>query len=303
MRVRPTSAGFLLFPTLLAMLLAAMNYSNNMAYILSFLILGLTVVALLYTRSNLRGLHIAAIQPQTAFAGGDITFSLEIHNRSSGKRLAVYLAAENKAAEYRLSAPLNVAPLSAAAVDIILTAPRRGVFSLSGITMVTAFPFGLFQVRRRLPVEKEYVVFPRPAGLRPWPLPEADITGEDNTAGYHFSGGDDFSGLRPYRPGESQRHIHWKAVARGRPLSVKEFSGGGSQQLWFDWSGLGGVGTEARLSQLTRWVLEADQQGCEFGLRLPGSLIQPDSGSRHTLKSLRALALFNLGVGGSSEEG
>jgi uncharacterized protein (DUF58 family) len=292
-----------LFPTLLAMLLAAMNYSNNMAYILFFLILSLTVVALLYTRSNLRGLHIAAIQPQTALAGGDITFCLEIHNRSSGKRLAVYLTAENTASEYRLSAPLNIAPRSAAAVDITMAAPRRGAFSLSGIILVTAFPFGLFQVRRRLPVEKAYLVFPRPAGSRPWPLPEADTAGDNNTAGYHFSGGDDFSGLRPYRPGESQRHIHWKAVARGRPLSVKEFFGGGSQQLWFDWSGLGGMGTEARLSQLTRWVLEADQQNCEFGLRLPGSLIQPDSGSRHTLKSLRALALFNLGVGGSSEEG
>lgn len=295
-RIRPTSSGILLLLTLLAMLLASMNYSNNMAYILSFLIFSLMIVALLYTRHNLRGLEVVTIQPQAAFAGGDITFITEISNRSSGERLSVYLAAAAPASDYRLFGPLSISPAATTAIEISLPAPRRGLYSLTGIIITTMFPFGFFQVQRRLPLGKEYLVFPRPAGTRPWPESVPDISGNDNAAGYHFSGGDDFSGLRPYRNGESQRHIHWKAVARGRPLSVKEFSGGGNHQLWFDWAGLAGLGTESRLSQLTRWVLEADQQNCEFGLRLPGTSIEPDSGSRHTLKGLRALALFNLSV-------
>ena len=86
--------------------------------------------------------------------------------------------------------------------------------------------------------------------------------------------------------------MDWKAVARGRPLSIKEFTGGGAAQLWFGWSQLEGLETESRLSQLTRWVLEAEQEGGEFGVRLPGITINLDSSSGHTIKCLEALALF-----------
>ena len=36
--------------------------------------------------------------------------------------------------------------------------------------------------------------------------------------------GDDFAGVRAYVPGESQRHIDWRAVARGQPLMTKQFA-------------------------------------------------------------------------------
>jgi hypothetical protein len=41
--------------------------------------------------------------------------------------------------------------------------------------------------------------------------------------------------------------------------------------LWLDWAQLPGLDTEARLSQLTRWVLEADRLGLGYGLNLSGN--------------------------------
>jgi uncharacterized protein (DUF58 family) len=109
-----------------------------------------------------------------------------------------------------------------------------------------------------------------------------------------MKGGDDFTGVRPYRLGEPMHHIDWKAVARGRPLSIKEFTGGGDARLIFGWEHLEGMGTESRLSQLCKWVLEADEQGTEFGLKLPDGMIKPGSGSTHTLKCLETLAVFQF---------
>jgi uncharacterized protein (DUF58 family) len=52
------------------------------------------------------------------------------------------------------------------------------------------------------------------------------------------------------------------------------------------------VGTEQRLSHLCYWALEYDGSNTEYGLRLPGVLIEPDSGERHRDQVLQALALF-----------
>jgi len=106
------------------------------------------------------------------------------------------------------------------------------------------------------------------------------------------AGGDDFSGYRNYRPGESLHHLDWKAYARGRSLLVKEFNGGGCGAVWLDWQELAGFDDEHRLSQLARWVLGADRLGCDFGLKLPHYTIAPDSGSLHTQQCLQALACY-----------
>ena len=52
------------------------------------------------------------------------------------------------------------------------------------------------------------------------------------------------------------------------------------------------LGTEEKLSRLTRWVLDAHASGLSYGLRLPGKKIEPANGDAHRQKCLEALALF-----------
>ena len=71
-------------------------------------------------------------------------------------------------------------------------------------------------------------------------------------------GQDDFVGLRRYAPGDSLRQVAWKAFARGQPVMTKQFSGLEAGELWLTWLDLpADMRLEARLSRLTRWVLEA----------------------------------------------
>jgi len=281
-RTRLTSSGFILLGITLAMLLASMNYSNNMGFTLCFLIISLGLVSFLYTKNNLKGLTINNIQTQPVFAGENLHFIFELENPSRSRRLAIYSG--------EISGPFSVAPNSCVTADIVIPAKRRGRFSLSKIDLWTVYPLGLFESRYSIRVNKIYIVYPKPAGTRQWPALESHEN--DSGEGFYNRGGDDFVGVRPWRPGESMHHIDWKAVARGRPMSIKEFTGGGSEQLWFDWDQLQGIGPELRLSQLTRWVLEAEQEGREFGLRLPGKTIPLDCSPGHTTKCLESLATF-----------
>jgi len=283
-RTALTGSGWVLTAILFAMLLASMNYSNNMGYALCFLLTGLMLVSYLYARYNLKRLDIANVQTQPVFSGESLRFTFELQNNSSAGRTAIY--AED------LSGPFSVGPYSCTTAEITVLAAKRGRFTLATITLWTVYPLGLFRARCHIRVNKVYIVYPKPIGTLQWPPLENHE--EEASEGFYARGGDDFVGVRPWRPGESMHHIDWKAVARGRPLSIKEFTGGGTEQLWFDWFQLGGLEIESRLSQLTRWVLEAAQEGREFGLRMPNRAIPIDSSPGHTTKCLETLAVFQV---------
>jgi uncharacterized protein (DUF58 family) len=84
-------------------------------------------------------------------------------------------------------------------------------------------------------------------------------------------------------------------VARGEELYTKQFAGSPRGSAWLDWDSLPGQETEARLSILCRWVLDAHAGGDTFGLRLPGETIPPGLGAAHRHRCLSALALFDAG--------
>jgi uncharacterized protein (DUF58 family) len=108
-------------------------------------------------------------------------------------------------------------------------------------------------------------------------------------------GEEDFAGLRPYQPGDSLRRIAWKAHARGQGLHTKQYSGTDVVSHVFDWDSLPGLDAETRLAQLCRWALDAHEHGEAFGLRLPGTAIEPNIGTAQLERCLDALALFEPG--------
>ena len=107
-------------------------------------------------------------------------------------------------------------------------------------------------------------------------------------------GSDDFLSLKEYRPGDPLKHVAWKSFAREGEMMVKEFGAYADKRSWLDWDALPGLDVEACLSRLTAWALELDRRGNAFGLRIPGLVIDPDSGSEHRTRVLRRLALFGL---------
>ena len=78
-----------------------------------------------------------------------------------------------------------------------------------------------------------------------------------------------------------------------RPLLIKQFAGGASEELWFDLDlAPADASLETRLSILAGWILAAEAAHVRYGLDLPGQTIAPDQGDTHRNKCLEALALY-----------
>jgi uncharacterized protein (DUF58 family) len=123
-------------------------------------------------------------------------------------------------------------------------------------------------------------------------MPPAESTAGAGTDRGH--GQEDFAGLRQYHQGDSPRHIAWKAAARDQGLLTKQFTGRAETELWLDWAQLPPqMGIEDRLSHLARWVLDAHAAGLAYGLRVPGTSVEPATGEAHRERCLETLALFD----------
>ncbi len=73
---------------------------------------------------------------------------------------------------------------------------------------------------------------------------------------------------------------------------MKQFAGSAALTRSLDWDALGGLDAEARLSQLTRWVLDFHADGEAYALTLPKRKIAFGQGAAHRDHCLEALALF-----------
>src|SRR5205807_122062 len=146
---------------------------------------------------------------------------------------------------------------------------HRNLLGIAVLTLSapTAHPFGLFRAWTWLHAPIEMLVYPRPAGSLPMPAESGAKPGARSRGG---SEADEWQGLRPFRDGDSPRQVDWKAYAREAPLLVKEYSPAGSELRMFDFGRLTDPDVEVRLSQLARWVVDAEAHGERYGLALPG---------------------------------
>jgi uncharacterized protein (DUF58 family) len=281
----PTRQGWTFATVLVVLLLCAINYVNSLAYGLTFLLTGVAIVSMLYTDRNLLYLRVRAGTNTPVFAGTAAEFRVHLLNDASVPRFNVILMHDKK--EF---AHTDIAPGATATVSLSVPAAKRGWLAMPSFHLVTRFPLGiLYSWTRTLTLDERCLVYPRPSDPWPW---HALSTSESTASPRPGASGDDFSGVREYRPGDSPRQIDWKSAARGRGLLTKEFAAGLSETLWFDLARIPGADTEARLSMICRAVLDAELAGIRYGMRLGPLDIEPGHGALHEQRCLRALALY-----------
>jgi len=287
--ILPTPMGLAYAAMVLAMVLGGMNYGNNLGLALAFLLVSLGLVAMHHTHGTLSGLVLRLAGTESAFAGREVAFRLLLENAARAPRQRVELGT---GAQPQCVADVPAAG-SAPAV-LALHAGRRGRVPLERFVVATRHPLGLFRAWAVVHCDYRAIAWPAPAGRGRSPPGVATDTGgaQDRAHGDH-----DFTGLKPFQAGDSLRRVAWKAYARGQGLHTKQYAGTDVVSHVFDWESLPALGTEARLAQLCRWVLDAHERGEAFGLRLPGVAIEPNVGTAHRERCLNALALFEGGDG------
>lgn len=284
--ILPTRFGLALAALLAAMLGAALNYNSNLALAFAFFMVSLALVAMHHCHRNLSGLSVDVNLESDAFAGADAVFHFTLRNESSLERSGLDVSLESeKPARATASVPAGTEERMPLAVSV----GRRGVHRWDHVELRTLHPFGWFRAWTYLHTSLTAFAAPRPEGNRP--LPSAAGSGRSPLGETH--GEEEFAGLRPYAPGVALKHMAWKVLARGGEAAVRVYTDLGAQPEWLEWSALEGVETEARLSQLCRWILTCESRSARpYGLRLPGTEIAPSRGPTHRIRCLRALALY-----------
>lgn len=289
--ILPTRFGLMFAASLAVLLVASINYSIGLGFVLTFLLGGMGVVSILHSYRNLAGLRLRPGKAEPVFAGQPAVFLIWLDNPGTRERTAIYVQAGANEAQ-----AIDLPAGHCDSMSLLLPAQARGVCRLGRLQLFTRFPLGLFRAWSWLELDSECLVYPAPE-TGAVPLPQGVQGAQAGTSAQ--AGQDDFSGLRGYRPGDSPRHIAWKAVARGGAWLTKEFSGPAGGTVWLDWDALPGMADEARLSRLCRWVLDADAAGQTYGLRLAGQEIKPAEGDLQRLACLAALARFRLPLSGA----
>jgi uncharacterized protein (DUF58 family) len=216
-RLKTTRAGGVFLALTLGVGVAALNTGNNLLYLMLGLQLATVVVSGLLSEQCLRGLTVERLHAEATFAGeaGRVTYRLQA-GRSPG--FALRVGEEG----FSGGQPL---PYLAAGESAVLCLPlptqRRGPLRLSGITVTTLYPLGLFAKSRTFERAQTVWIFPR---QRPPPslLPSGAETTGDADRSKRSGGSGDLLGLRELTPQEDARRVHWpKSAALGKPLRVE----------------------------------------------------------------------------------
>lgn len=286
--ILPTALGIGFAMAVFGMLLASMNYNNNMGFALTFLLAGLGLVTMHWCHENLSGVIARGFRLRPSFAGQPARLEVSLENAGRGPRHDLQVACRNSH-----SAHVDLAPGQVGELHVDVPTARRGRLVIEQIGVHTVFPFGLFRAWAWLHPACTGIVYPAPVEHAPVPPAGGPEDAEGSWDERH--GEDDFAGLRSFRPGDSPRRIAWKTAARGDELPVKQFAGSARGSAWLDWDSLPALPLEERLSVLCRWVLDAHAGGGAFGLRIPGKEISPAMGPGHRHQCLTALALYHGG--------
>ena len=280
--ILPTRYGLVFAALLFLMLLGAVNYGNNPAHLLAFLLAGLGGNAIYLTWRNLRGLTLHCEGASPVFAGETAKFIVRL-NAQGRERPAIQLMFD-KGEPSVIDVPVD----TTVDMQLSLTRLHRGRHQPPRIVLSTRYPLGLFRAWCYVACEKPILVYPRPGETwtRPGDTVERAIGGEQGT------GNEDFAGLRAYQPGDHPARIDWKSYARERDLNTRLFSGESAAPLWIDWDHAPGENTETRLSALARAIIDAENDGLIYGLRTPTATVEPGSGPLQQHQCLRHLALY-----------
>ena len=289
--ILPTRAGWMFALTLIVLLLASINYQLNLGYLLTFLLAGSGVVSMHITHGTLRGLtlHLRPVAP--AFAGSAAVLDIVLSSPTS-MRFGIGLRLLD--APVATLAWTNVPAGGQATAHVSYVPERRGLHDVPTLTAETRFPLGLFRAWTVWRPVARVLVYPQVEADAP-ALPAArPMSGAALQA--RRSVGGEIEGVRAYRRGDPLKLIAWKkaaqALATGAELVSRDTSTSARQELWLDWQACAGLGPEDRLSRLAAWTLAADRADADYGLRLPGTEIEPGDGDAQRARCLEALALW-----------
>ena len=201
-------------------ILPAWNTGNNLLYLLAGGFYSVLLVSYVLSSITIKELRVQRDAPHAVHRHQPFASTIQIENP---KRIfpacslrVEYEGLPGVAQGFAIYVPAR----TVTSIRITETQPRRGVFTLPPIRMVSAFPFGLVQARKTFPERREVVVYPRVTTLRAVTMESHSGSGDASLT--TRADGSEYFSLREYVAGDDIRRISWRASARLGTLIIKE---------------------------------------------------------------------------------
>ncbi len=240
-RTRIVSTGVVFVVVVLVVGLAAGGRPNNLLVWVFSAMLASLLVSGIVSGFMLLGLRATRVVPRRGRVGEPLLVRYELVNRARflpaydirvEEKPAVPPRAPSRGAspvEPPRLAPagnawvLHIGPRDTVHAEAVFRPLRRGPVRLSAFEVSSTFPFGFLRKVLRFEAEGETLIHPEILPVRAEVLSRVTAGG---FGGHRMSGapggGDDFFGVREYRPGDSVRQIAWKRLAgTGRLASIE----------------------------------------------------------------------------------
>jgi uncharacterized protein (DUF58 family) len=314
-----TSGGAIFTLILLVVGFAAWNTGNNLLFMILSLLCSSVFVGGVAARASLRDLIVSARFPDHIFAGEAApvivtlrnakrvlpSFSILIEARGPTSNEPSKLSDRRRRRPRFTKRPLayfTYIPRRAAAEQRVEQLfESRGHVLINGFELSTRFPFGFFRFRRRLRArDVDIVVYPKPKpiGDELHLLP----TYAGRMVSARRGAGQDLFSLRDYQPQDDLRYIDWKATARSRNLTVREFTAEDERRITIalDTRDLSGADRKDFLERFEVGVVQAASllkhfvdERAEVRLMLGDDRGRYGSGLKHLYDCLRRLAMVS----------
>lgn len=220
------------FIMLFVLLLGALNSQNNLLFLVVGLVGAVATVSLLWSHLASRAIEFRRLDPQHGVVGQSMLIRYRITNRSRWLpvfNLVIEETPDRGGATWPRFFPparawvMHLSPGESLHGDMVVWPALRGEVRFDRAVCWTHFPFGLVRRHCRISQPGHTLVYPARYPLRPGLLRRIAPGGP---LGHRLStrtgGGEDYFGLREYRPGDSVRQIAWKRSATIDQLIIRE---------------------------------------------------------------------------------
>lgn len=297
LRVRPTAYGWMLVFLLVWVPVTALFTANNFLLIIFIMMAGLAFVSHMLGARNVRSVAVSRQLPGEIFAGTPFAVRYRIRG-GNGPWGAMTLLLREVApleAETPGTALWKAPPGEEVTAQGFMTIRGRGQHRLGPGIVESAFPFGLALYSRTYGKGETVLVYPK-------------IEPVDDLIPFHLGGFGrgsekaDPAGTIPYTfrdyvPGDPYKHIDWKKTAQTGSLTTRIWSEEGTRDVTIR---LPKDASERAISRAASLVVHFAQKGTPVRLEGPGFVEGPARGRDFARRLLTILALWPLGVHGSS---
>ena len=255
LKQKATLGSLLVVLMLFGLFLEAYMHNFNLVYIVLFFVFALAFVASPAGINNFTGLQFELEESDRLFASlnSKIHFALQQKNRHNSYALKLSCLGNTHFIPILTSQTKELITLS-------FTPKKRGTLKITGCHIESLFPFATIRFILTLPTLATKPIYPEPKGVSL----DAFLARQKG----NFGEESDFEGITPYPESAPISKIHWPSVAKGESAIKKFTYETPLEKLTFDFYDAGDD-NEARLSQLSRWILECEARHLPFQVKMP----------------------------------